>query len=480
MLVPALLVALLGPLAHASAPQASAPVPTEALAEISEGDRAWWSGDRGAAYAAWRRALVLALAAAAESPDTQARPATRPPERASAQARAAEAMARVRLLQLGGTTAPFVHEARLNAALANCPTTEPWCVIAAADWELFMPAFTGANPARVPELLAGSPLPGPAAARITVATGDQTALDALPTEALDGMGAGMRQTRRIRPPAPGTWVLGLGVGGAPGAGVGLTVRFVHPDLAWRGHRLEVTAGGDSRLGFSVASSLRTATRPGWVFGVSGARVVADRWEGDVATPYALGTLRGYAAVAPRWQDVTLLAGASVRADWIDGAAYVAGPLAAVTLGDLTRDGARVTVDTSFGTYTHLALSGEWRAHPPLEGGELAIRLAGTHVPTASPFYRLPTAGGADLLRGLPAGRFRAPTVLAAQAEYRRVLVGPLHGAAFVDTAWVDGPHVTAGLGVRLVLPPARENVTRLDIGFGPEGWGVVAAWGDAF
>ncbi|MFN7147421.1 MAG: hypothetical protein ACK4YP_26885, partial [Myxococcota bacterium] len=359
-----------------------------------------------------------------------------------------------------------------------------WCAVAAADAHLFLPAFTGADPAQVPATLAGSPLAGPAAARIAAATGDPTALRALPDDALDGMGRGILTTGRLRPPGPGTWVLGVGVGGAPGAGVGLLVRLAHPDLAWEAHRLDVLAGADTRGGLHASAALRTATRPALVFGAGGARVVADRYVDGVAVPYELGMARVSAAVAPRVGGVGVVLGASARADWLDddvpGAALVAGPLAALTLGDLAGDGLRLTADTSLGAYAHVALGADWRAHPPLLGGTLALRLAGTHVPTDSPFHRLPTAGGAEVLRGLPAGRFRAATLLSGQAEYRHALWGPLHGALFVDTAWIEGPHLTAGGGLRIVLPPGRDNVTRLDVGAGPEGWGVVAAWGDAF
>ncbi|MES2643754.1 MAG: hypothetical protein V4850_29980 [Myxococcota bacterium] len=445
-----------------SAPTDSLSAPDAALAALSRGDEAWWRGDRGVAWDAWR----VALDAAPGAPDP-------------AIAAAAEAMARIRLLQLGGSVAPFVHEAKLNRALAACPSSEAWCGIAAADWELFMPPFTGADPTRVPELLVGSPLAGPAAARIAVATGDHTALDALPEAALDGMGRGLRATGQRTPPAPGTWVLGVGVGGAPGAGVGVTLRFAHPDLAWKRHRLELLGGADTRGGFSVGGALTTATRPNLLFGAGASRAVADRWIDGAAAPYALGTARLSAAIAPQWGLLGVSVGAFGRVEVYDGTTLLAGPTASVTLGDTTAR-LRLASELDLGGYTYLVVSADGRAAPKLAGGTLALRLAATHVPTDAPFYRLPTAGGADLLRGLPAGRFRGDTVLAGQIEYRHPLWGPLHGALFVDGANVAGWHVTAGGGLRIVLPPDRYNVTRLDIGFGPEGWGVVAAWGEAF
>lgn len=433
----------------------------DALDAISRGDEAWWMGERGAAVDAWRKALDASQ------------------EHEAPALAAVEAMARVRLLQLGGNVAPFVHEAKLNAALDACPASEPWCAIAAADWELFMPRFTGADPRHVPDILVGSPLVGPAAARIAVATGDRAALEALPDAVLDGMGRGLRATGRREPPAPGTWVFGIGVGGAPGAGVGVSLRFAHPDLGWKRHRLDLIGGGDTRGGFSVGGSLFTATDPALVFAAGASRAVADRWIDGAAAPYDLATVRLSAAVAPQWGLLGLSAGAVGRAEWFDGAALLLGPIGTLTLGD-ARARIRLVGELNLGSYTYVLLSADGRTALDLLGGTLALRLAATRVPTDSPFYRLPTAGGADLLRGLPAGRFRADTVLAGQAEYRHPLWGPLHGAVFVDAASVEGWHMTAGGGVRIVLPPDRDNITRLDVGVGPEGWGVVAAWGEAF
>ena len=84
------------------------------------------------------------------------------------------------------------------------------------------------------------------------------------------------------------------------------------------------------------------------------------------------------------------------------------------------------------------------------------------------------------MRGEPAGRWRAPTLFALQAEARYPLLGPLEAAVFVDSARIDGWHATVGGGVRIVLPPEGMNTTRLDIGIGPGSWGLVVGWGEAF
>jgi hypothetical protein len=261
----------------------------------------------------------------------------------------------------------------------------------------------------------------------------------------------------------------------------LSLRFVDPDLAWKAWRLELIAGGDTRGGALASASLITATRPAFVASASASRAIADAWVEGTPIAYELDTVRIGAGVAPRLDDVTVQVGASARADWLDGApALVAGPSASLARGDPAATWLRLGFDSNLGAYTHVALSADARAHPSLAGGTLALRAAITHVPTDSPFYRLPTAGGADLLRGAPAGRYRDATVFAAQAEYRHPIVGPLEGALFVDTAAAQGWHMTGGGGLRIVLPPGRLNVTRVDVGVGPGTWGVVAAWGEAF
>lgn len=448
------------PAATGAATDTGATDAVAALATLDAGDLAWWRGDRPAAAAAYRQAL-------GEVRDDP-----------SPLGRAVEAMARVRLLQFDGNLAPFVHEGPLDRALDACPEAEPWCAVALADWHLFMPAFTGADPAAVEGLLRGSPLGAAALAR-RVAAGADPALLAGGEAPPGGMARGIAETGRRRPDHPGTWFLGVGVGGAPGAGVGGLVRFVHPDLGGRRLRLDAVASADTRGGGALAATLARST---WNGGGAVYRSVADRWIAGEADPYVLAGARISGAWTPGGAGARAALGAGARVDVLDGEAMaVAGPSAALTFG--SREAwTRVSADTGVGAYAHVALGFDARVAPPLAGGRLALRAAATAVPTPeSPFFRWPTAGGQDLLRGLPAGRYRAPSLLAAQAEWRRTLFDPLGAALFADAAWIAGGfHWTAGAGLRIALPPEGTNTTRLDVGFGPEGWGVVAAWGEAF
>ena len=407
-----------------------------AIAEIEVGDEAWWTGDRKTARDAWRRALDAA--------DT------------SPVGRAAEAMARIRLLTVSGNLGPFVHEARLNRALAACPETEPWCEVAWADWNLYMPAFVEANPDRVPGGLVGNPLDA-AYARARIARSG------------------------ARPEDPGTWVVGVGLSGAAGSGVGVSARFSHPDLFWDQHRLDASAAIDSLGGRSVAGSVTTHGPFSWQASAAAARTVGYAWFAGNQTRYTTAVEKFSTGVASRVGDLTLQVGATARAERESGTdAWEAGPyLTLSAMGPAAS--ARLASEANFGTYAHLLVAVDVRAAPRLAGGTLAVRGYGATAPLPdTPYWRLPDAGGANLLRGAPTGRWRDDTLFAGQIELRHPIYGPLEGAVFLDTAHVDGWHATAGGGVRIVLPPDRLNTTRLDVGVGPDSWGIVVGWGEAF
>ena len=230
-----------------------------------------------------------------------------------------------------------------------------------------------------------------------------------------------------------------------------------------------------------SSSFVAAGSPAPLATLSASRLVADRWVDDAPVPYqlAVGRLSLGGLVRRGAISASVAAVGRVEAEDLADPSLLAGPAAALTLASATTT-VRFAGEADFGAYTWVGLTLDARAHTPIGHGELAGRVLATGVPTPDvPFHRLPTAGGAELLRGLPAGRFRAPTLYALQIEGRYPIVGPLHAAAFVDAARVEGDHFTAGGGLRLVLPPGRDNVTRVDVGFGPEGWGVVVAWGEA-
>ncbi len=435
----------------------------EAVEALRVGDAAWEAESRPAAVAAWRRALRAAKAPACETPACAA----------------VEAMAHLRLVHQEGNLAPIWREPAWTRALSVCPPGEPWCALAEADRALLLPAFAGGDPSLAPALLRRA--------------------EALPELAAD-VALRERWVAEGRPAGPGTWTLSVGLGAAPGSGFGGAVRFVHPDVGGARHRLALSAFGNSAaeggvaIGF-VDALLHSSTT------LSLARLQRWAWVDDAAV--AFPTDRAELGVEVPWRIRAFVVSGGATALAEDPGSPTAGDVPAEAVAALSRPdrvvavGPRLRVQATAGSRLRGAVSSRWLAdldgaaphvlftaeatlHQPVGRGVFATRLGGEWAPDEAAWVLLPAVGGTTLLRGLPAGRFRAEALASAQVELRYPLVGPLHGAVFVDSAWVDEPVVSAGGGLRLVLPPERDNTTRLDVGFSPHGWGVVLTFGEAF
>lgn len=434
------------------------------VSPLEAADARWFGGDRRGAVRDWR-ALAEQGADRLDAP--------------IAGAYALEIMLRVRLLPLSGSLAPLWLERPLTQAMRGCMEQEPdirWCRLAEADYDLWMPSVAGADRTRVAGDLADLRGWAPAELRLARLSGQPS-----------------------NNPWPGTWVLGWGVSVAPGAGLGVGLHFVHPDLGFAGHRLSLDAAGDSLGGFwgQAAFAERAGSRS-LVARVAGGRVAGTVWDADDdAFGYRLSTVQAAAGLARTEGAWVVSGGGSFRWDAVVTAAEVndtggpsAGPWMSVRWSGL--------VDARVSGEVHAVDAGAWalgtvdvRDALPLGKGVIASRLAGA-LATDGAFYRLPSAGGASLVRGAPAGRWRGPALSSAQIELRQPLFGPVRGAVFADAAWVgDGRaldlaqvHGSVGVGVRLGLPPAELNTTRLDVGVYPMdgklGWGTVLAWGEAF
>ena len=475
------------------------------LVALAEADTAWRAGDRRTAVLAWRDLLSRV--------------------EASPEGDALELMVRVRLLPLAGTIGPLWLEAPLRAAVSRCDdviadtpasgasmgTVADWCRVAEADYDIWMPRIAGADPRRVPADLQALSGWAPADERIAQAN----ALAAARSGQAGPVAQAERAAQAGQPPDspnpwPGTWVLGWGVSVAPGLGAGLGLHFVHPDLRYEGHRLSLDGRVDSLGGFAVSSSFaERASRRSLVARASGGNLRGVVWGNGRGTDAE--------AAAYTWQTAQAAAGfASTRGDWVlsgggegrwdhavtsdqavdASGGFGVGPWARATWSGPVRLSLAAEV-TGQQAGPAFAL-GSFDVRKGIAVGEdrqmkVVGRLLG-EVSTDGPFYRLPSAGGATLLRGAYTGRYRGPFLAAAQIELRRQMFGALQGALFADGAWVsdwgsavtlDDLHVSAGGGVRLVLPPSDLNVTRLDVGFVPTAdgtvtWGLVIAWGQAF
>ncbi len=449
--------------------------------QIERGDAAWVRGERALAVRNWRGLLG----------------------RTGSVADAVDVMLRVRLLPVSGNLGPLWLERPLDNAMGRCAdlaygdpgagpdTPAAWCRVAMADYDLWMPTIAGADPTRVPADLATLAGWAPADQRIAAAAGRAAA-------------SGLN-------PFPGSWVLGWGLSVAPGSGAGVGLHFMHPDLGFRGDRLGLDGAVDTLGGFALGASFsQRSSHLALVARATGANLRGAVWgDDDAAAVYAWQTAQVAAGFSSTLGRLVLAGGGEGRWDHasvglIDrppntGGGFALGPWASLRWsGPLdVRVGGEVN-GTQAGAGFALgsasvrgAIVG--RGEHADRAGQAVARVLG-EVSTDGPFFRLPSAGGSTLLRGAPSGRFRGPLLAGAQVEYRHVIYGPVGGVAFVDGAWVsdrapspfrDDAHVSFGAGVRLVLPPADLNTTRIDVGVVPafDGtvtWGVVVAWGEAF
>jgi hypothetical protein len=475
------------------------PLP-QGMVAVSAGDMARWSGDRVTAREQYR------LAVQEGGPE-------------------AVAMARLRLLGLSGNLGALVHGPAIDTALTELEG--PWGWLAVADFYLLAPPPIGGDMHEAVQAAerALQALPGPAAARLYLATGDAEWLDALALATdRDGLGDALVAHQGEPAPDPGTWALGLGVAGAPGAGFGAGLVFMHPDLAARGWRVSLHVAGATRGTFDLGASARSPALSGVFAGVfAHGGLALGRVEGDYYT--ADGNAQGFvqlhtaARLGPGWTrgDWSVWGGGLARWDQVpstlvypvcnepgaicDATARLAGNGAYFgaawdnsTGWGADRRGARLSlgfdgVIPPLASYRHLSWRAEARGYVGAVRGVLAGRLLWRQELMASaPFFRLPSAGGADIHRGAWAGRYRADRILALDVEQRWMVSGPLEAVVFFSGAWVEpetggvinGLHPGGGAGVRLLFPPEELNVIRLDVALSDSGWGVYAGWGETF
>lgn len=460
-------------------------IPAE-IARVDEGDAAWFSGRRLAGLRAWRDVV--------DATKGDPRP----------EARAAEAMARLRLLRGASVYAPAVHGPKIERALDACPWEQAWCRLAEVDYQLFAPMGIGHREEALALVDQGAlaALPVREASRRAILTGAPV------PDAADALGDALRDGPAWE---PGPWVLGVGVRFGPPIGAGIGVHYLNRDVLRRGIWVDVDGyvafRGLGVSGFAVgAGPVAPVVRvvggryPLWDV-ADGAYDIVDTWR--VAPGVGFGR-RVRVEVGPLYRTDHVTEGAwaghgawgSVGVD-LRGDPIFAPPLTgtaedgAAALGGAVLPGAGERVGVVLSGAVEAALPkvataprvggvAEVRGYAPLGGGVLAARLRGEGAVGDMPAYRLPTVGGPNVLRGARPGELRALWTLASDIEWRRTIVGPLRAAAFVSGAWVDGPHGGGGLGVRLMLEPKGYNTLRLDAAVSDTAMGVYLAWGEAF
>lgn len=120
---------------------------------------------------------------------------------------------------------------------------------------------------------------------------------------------------------------------------------------------------------------------------------------------------------------------------------------------------------------------------------LALRLEGGLAFGERAYLTSFSLGGANLLRGHLANRFRGDAFAAGTTELRFPIWSFISGATFADAGRVfvgkendAGPPIaiTSGFGLRFGLPPDGLVKLRFDAGFAKDEWGIFFKFGEAF
>ena len=445
---------------------------------VSRGDNALHSGAREEARELYREALEVGG-----------------PE--------AIAMARLRLLPMSGNLGGIFHGPPLDRALLEVDGA--WGSLAWADYHLFAPREVGARPSEAVDyaLEALEELPGPAAARLYLATREARWLEALAAASeVDGLGRALIEGQGRLPRQPPTWYLGFGLLASSGEGFGGAVRFVHPHFAEAVWGISVSALSGGTAG-GVAWRRGRGFGLLWTTILRGLRGPMPNYLDDSVELHALESLsisqgvqfgegRLTGELQPRWR-VDRLDEGERRAE-LGGAASlrfnsVAGDYRGHEGVNWRFEVARSLVAPE----VQMSVISDLKLFAPALGGTTAAR-ARAHLELGEelPFYRLPTVGGSELHRGALPYRWRGPLASTLDIEQRWLIGGPIEGVIFGNLALVlpelsaevdsltDHLHPAAGAGFRLILPPREFNIVRLDVAVSDSGWGLYTGWGEVF
>jgi hypothetical protein len=427
---------------------------TTAAAALDRGDLAWFSGHRGPGLRAWREALRLADAETSDGV-------------------AIAAMARLRLLHGGSTWSLFVHGPKIDRAVDRCPPSNPWCRRLFVDYELLAPPGIGDTVIGLEAARAlASVDPVGSASRIGLATGDLSAIEAIPEADRDGLG---RALLLGRGPEPGPWTILPTFSAGPPFGLGGGLHFAHPDVL----RRQIAVSVDGLLGTQghlLSLSALFPGKPRWLLTASTFEIPFDddRYGSHQASFGPIFQLsRAWSlrlAATARWDGIgALLAGHEVLAS-LDRRPVSNRKGWGTTLSVTST----VPKVTDYDRYDALL---EGRLYVPVGPVVWASRLRGEGALGDPPDIRKPSVGGGDLLRGAAYGADRGRWLAGADTEVR-VPIGSISPVIFGDGAVVEGRwHGGFGAGVRIA---AGDTALALDLGWTDLGAGFAIRYGEVF
>lgn len=136
----------------------------------------------------------------------------------------------------------------------------------------------------------------------------------------------------------------------------------------------------------------------------------------------------------------------------------------------------------------LGVDARW-FHTSAEDWTVAVRMSGAFRIGEPPFTHLAELGGDNLLRGVFQGRFRDRHTVGLQGELRLPVVRRLRAVGWADVGQafhepeelLERPvRLTVGAGARFEIDEEAHSVVRLDVGGGPDGFGLILNFGEAF
>jgi len=151
--------------------------------------------------------------------------------------------------------------------------------------------------------------------------------------------------------------------------------------------------------------------------------------------------------------------------------------------------ARATANRFGGEYSFSRYRVDLRHYFEFGPGVLAAQGVATVTDGRVPFYRLPSIGGQNEMRGYQEGRYRDQHALSTQVEYRAPVWRRLGAAAFLSTGAVapklgdfgsSDVKLAGGWGIRYLLSRSEGLNVRVDFGYGKGSSGTYITLGEAF
>ena len=363
-----------------------------------------------------------------------------------------------------------------DQALMNCAPEDPLCVLASIDRELIFDALGFPSDLDYAKELLPYIKPALPQAHQSREYWLEESADLLPNLENVGFGSCFLSDKTILP-IPQRTAVSFGGFATRKQGVGGSVFLSLPNLNGFQYTTSISAStkqsGHMFHRFESTDTywffVETMVRRGLYY-----QYIVDQYASFLIDHGNLRIAPGY-----RWETGNLWIGAELR--W-DEALYKASRGHGVIAGVFWYPnqqwswGNRLTV--SWLDYQHF----RWTQTLSYVADGPAIRISTDLAPNSeAPWWRLPTAGGGQLLRIATLQRFRSDMLLTATTEWRFLTDKMVGFVLFSEAAYTkDDTYFGSGIGLRMRTAPNTESLISLDFGYGTTGPNVYLGVGEFF